>query len=51
MLLLASSIKIANPFYLNVSEVFFNLDQEGKPHAINCVLFFAKAFISCLNSQ
>ena len=37
---------IANPFYFNLSEVFFNLDQERKLHAINCVLFFAKAFIS-----
>ena len=42
---------IANPFYFNLSEVFFNLDQERKLHAINCVLFFAKAFISSLKSE
>ena len=42
---------IANPFYFNLSEVFFNLDQERKLHAINCVLFFAKVFISSLNSE
>ena len=42
---------IVNPFYFNLSEVFFNLDQERKLHAINCVLFFAKAFISSLNSE
>ena len=42
---------ITNPFYFNLSEVFFNLDQERKLHAINCVLFFAKAFISSLNSE
>ena len=42
---------IANPFYFNLSEVFFNLDQERKLHAINCFLFFAKAFISSLISE
>ena len=42
---------IANPFYFNLSEVFFNLDQERKLHAINCVLFFAMVFISSLNSE
>ena len=42
---------IANPFYFNLSEVVFNLDQERKLHAINCVVFFAKAFISSLNSE
>ena len=42
---------IANRFYFNLSEVFFNLDQERKLHAINCVLFFVKLFISSLNSE
>ena len=42
---------IVNPFYFNLSEVFFNLDQERKLHAINCVLFFGAAFISSLNSE
>ena len=39
---------IANPFYFNLSEVFFNLNQKRKLHAINCVLFFAEAFTSSL---
>ena len=46
MLLFASSI-----WYFNLSEVVFHLDQERKLHAINCVVFFAKAFISSLNSE
>ena len=31
---------IANPFYFNLSKVFFNLDQERKLHAINYMLYF-----------
>ena len=42
---------IAKSFYFNFGEVFFNLYQERKLYAINCVLFFAKAFISSLNSE
>ena len=42
---------IANPFYFNLTEVAFNLNQERKRYAINCVAFFAKAFISSLNSD
>ena len=42
---------IANPFGFNLSEVAFHLDQERKFHAINCVVFFAKAFISSINSE
>ena len=54
MLLFASSIKmiyIASPFYFNLSEVVSHLDQERKLHTINCVVFFAKVFISSLNSE
>ena len=39
------------PLYFNLREVVFNLDQERKLHAINCVIFFAKPFISSLNSD
>ena len=39
------------PLYFNLSEVVFNFDQERKLHAINCVIFFAKPFISSLNSD
>ena len=46
MLLFASSIQ-----YFNLSEVVFLLDQERKLHAINCVVFFGKVFISSLNSE
>ena len=42
---------IINPFYFNLSEVVFDLDQERKLHAINCVVFFTKVFISSLNSE
>ena len=42
---------IANSFYFNLSDVVFHLDQEKKLHAISCVIFFDKAFISSLNSD
>ena len=42
---------IVNPFYCNLSEVVFHLVQEKKLYAINCVVFFAEAFISSLNTE
>ena len=53
MLVFPSSrlFNIINPFYFNLSEVVFDLDQERKLHAINCVVFFTKVFISSLNSE
>ena len=42
---------IANPFYFDLSEVVFHLDQERKLPAINWIVFFAKKFLSSLNSS
>ena len=42
---------IANPFYFDLSEVVFHLDLERKLPAINWIVFFAKEFLSSLNSS
>ena len=42
---------IVNPFYFNLREVVFHLNRGKTLHAINCVAFFAKAFISSLNTE
>ena len=42
---------IANPFNFDLSEVVFHLDLERKLPAINWIVFFAKEFLSSLNSS
>ena len=42
---------IVNPFYFNLSEVVFHLEQEGKLNAINSVVVLSKMFISSVNSE
>ena len=39
------------PMLFILSEIVFHLDQERKLHAINCVVVFAKVFISNSNSE
>ena len=50
MLLFASTtllrwFNISNPFYFNLSEVGFHLDQERKLYAINCVVSLLRPFL------
>ena len=40
---------MVNTFYFNLGEIVFHLDQERKLYAINCVVFFARAFIRILS--